>query len=208
MQLVYGLNRYTSNYIAWYLDCQKAFKDLDIFEENDFDNCVSFAASQLIDSKEYLPQDLLQEIGLDNYNTAAELLDKRFEFARIALDLCNRSIFNTGVFSDNNEIIYQSVVDNIFLFNMLLFFDYLVNIYNLQKRFPENSKIKIKVLSTKDVETDLFMGLINEILIPSFTNIKFEVEVVDKSNVIKKVNYARVGKSKEEILYQFRKHYS
>jgi len=166
------LNRYTTNHIAW----MGALKELCAQRKDE--KLIPFIKEIVFDAKSALPQDVQEQSGLSKYNTLQEMTDMNdYDFGKICLYLADTSIYDTGVYKQENIFIYKSKVDNTKLFYPLLLADYLVNVKEFKDTMPAETVLKIRIELTGRTETDkdAFAYLMNTAFKDYFGDIEVDV---------------------------------
>ena len=152
------LNRYTENYIMWFVALKK------FCEEKQDERLIDEIKKSLFDAKKDLPETFIENSGLSKYKTLQDFLNADdMSFAKICLFFANSSIYDSALYLNNNVFIYRSKVDNTWLMYYLLFADYLVNTKTFVDSMP-GAVFKIDIgINVPEGEEDAFIYLMKTV---------------------------------------------
>ena len=117
-------------------------KDLDDRELTD--STERRAAEELIQAKAYIPEKLLKDSGLDQYNSEAQLLKDPDRLLEIAAFFSNISISSRTVTDNDGSLGYEVRFTNTSLFYSVLFIDFAATLYQITGGFPINIRVYVE----------------------------------------------------------------
>ena len=117
-------------------------KDLDDKELTD--STERRAAKELIEAKAYIPDNLLKDSGLDQYDSEAQLLKDTDRLLEIAAFFSNISISSKTVTDDDGSMGYEVRLSNTSLFYSVLFIDFAATLYHITGGFPINVRVYVE----------------------------------------------------------------
>ena len=152
------LNRHTTNPLAW----TTALKE--IADKYNDELLIPMTATCLIRAKDILKENVMTESGLNKYTFPNEItMLNDTDFGKLCLYFANISIYNTGVFEEDNKLIYSAEVNNTVPLWPLLLSDFLINVRALRELYPEReTEISIK-LASGDANGDPFLFMMKKL---------------------------------------------
>ena len=150
-------------------------KDLD--DSDLTDSTERRAAKELIEAKEYIPDNLLKDSGLDQYDSEAQLLKDPDRLLEISAFFSDISISSRTVADKDGSMGYEVRLSNTSLFRAVLLIDFAATLYHITGGFPINVRVYVE-----DENTAKGIGNIFSNLARSFHDVKSCTILVDSKN--------------------------
>lgn len=121
----------------------KGFKE-DLDDRDLTDSTERRAAKELIEAKAYIPDDLMKDSGLEQYDSEAQLLKNPDRLLEIAAFFSNISISSRTVTDDDGSVGYEVRLSNTSLFYSVLLIDFAATLYHITGGFPINVRVYVE----------------------------------------------------------------
>lgn len=158
------------------VDEWKGFKK-DLDDSALTDSTERRAAKELIEAKAYIPDNLLKDSGLDQYDSEAQLLKDPDKLLEIAAFFSDISISSRTVADDDGSMGYEVRLSNTSLFRAILLIDFAATLYHITGGFPLNVRVFVEDEDTAKGIGDIFSNLAR-----SFHDVKSCTIYVDSKN--------------------------
>ena len=144
--------------------CRDENKDFEEF----FTTTEKYAAEELIDAKPVLPARLIVATGLDQHDSAEELLKAKQAFYTAVYRFAGGSIYQGQAKGEKGEFVYECRLDNVGLFRATLVIYLVALLYHITSGFP----MILRTVFRSEEHKEMLAPIIEEAVCPMFKDIK------------------------------------